>query len=312
MPITDKSRGAGMLIFTTVAWGAMFAIAKSALVGLDAFWLSTLRYVPAGIAMLALLWIVEGRRALSTDGAALKLWGYGSLGFAGFSILGFLGVSQSRPEHAAIMVTLLPLVTALMNWLFRGRRPATSTLVATLVALAGVVLVITKGRPLAFAQGTLHADALVLAGVACWSGYTMGAASVPQFSPLRYTAHSMALGSITIVAVTLAASLLGYAQVPAGQVVASLGWQIAYLAFIGGVLAVLAWNAGIGVLGAANGVLFINLVPITAFAIGVAQGHRFGAPEAIGVTLVIGALVASNLASRPRAASRLASPPKFA
>ena len=70
------------------------------------------------------------------------------------------------------------------------------------------------------------------------------------------------------------------------------------MSLIGGVLAVLAWNAGIGVLGSANGVLFINLVPITAFAIGVAQGHRFGAAELSGVLLVIGALVVNNVATR--------------
>ena len=48
----------------------------------------------------------------------------------------------------------------------------------------------------------------------------------------------------------------------------------------------------------ANGVLFINLVPITAFAIGIAQGHRFGAREIAGVALVIGALIVNNVATR--------------
>jgi len=75
-----------------------------------------------------------------------------------------------------------------------------------------------------------------------------------------------------------------------------------------GVLAVFAWNAGVAALGAPNGVLFINLVPITAFAIGIAQGHRFGPSEIAGALLVIGALVASNVAARAPAARS----PKFA
>jgi drug/metabolite transporter (DMT)-like permease len=49
-----------------------------------------------------------------------------------------------------------------------------------------------------------------------------------------------------------------------------------------------------------NGVLFINFVPITAFAIGVAQGHSFSAAEVIGASLVIGALIANNLYLRYR------------
>ena len=78
-----------------------------------------------------------------------------------------------------------------MNWAIRGRRPGALTLGATLVALAGVVLVITHGPSrICPPGGTLHADALVLAGVICWVVYTMGAASLPRFSALRYTAHS--------------------------------------------------------------------------------------------------------------------------
>jgi drug/metabolite transporter (DMT)-like permease len=287
-----------MLVFTTLAWGAMFAIAKSALGSLDAFWLSTLRYVPASLAMLAILWCVEGRRALSPGGAGLRLWLYGSLGFAGFSILGFIGLTRSRPEHAAIIVALMPLITAMMNWLIRGLRPRAMTFATTLVALVGVALVITKGHLNLEGSGTLDADALVLAGVVCWVAYTMGGSYFPSASALRYTALSMALGTLTIVTVTFAATAVGFAHLPNWRLVVSLPGEIAYLSIVGGVLAVLAWNAGIAVLGPANGVLFINLVPITAFAIGVAQGHRFGASEVIGVVLVIGALLANNLATR--------------
>lgn len=293
-----NTRAAMLLVFTTVVWGAMFAVAKTALGALDAFWLSLWRYVPAAVVMVVILRIVEGRRALTMDGAGVRLWLFGTLGFAGFSILGFLGLSQSRPEHAAIIVALMPLITSMINWAVRGHRPSPLTFGAIVVALTGVVLVITHGNLHVAAQGALHADALMLSGVICWVGYTMAAATLPGFSALRYTAHSMALGSASIVVVTIVATIAGVAHPPALDVVASVPLEIAYLALIGGVSAVLAWNAGIGVLGSANGVLFINLVPITAFAIGVAQGHRFGAAEFAGVLLVIGALVVNNVATR--------------
>src|SRR6476620_1181666 len=250
-----------MLVFTTVAWGAMFAVAKSALGTLDAFWLSTWRYIPAAIVMLAILWLVEGRDSLSPRGAVARLWLLGSVGFAGFSILGFLGLSQSRPEHAAIIVALMPLITAMINWAVRGHRPSPLTFGAIVVALAGVVLVITHGHLRLAADGTLHADAMVLAGVICWVGYTMAAVTLPGFSALRYTAHSMALGSSSIVLVTVAATIAGVAHPPALDVVASVHLEIAYLSLCCVVLHVLASSAGIGVLASVIGVGLMELVP---------------------------------------------------
>jgi drug/metabolite transporter (DMT)-like permease len=298
-----------MLVFTTLVWGAMFAVAKSALASIDAFWLTTWRYVPAALAMLLIVRLVEGPHALWPGRAAPRLWMYGTLGFAGFSLLGYLGIARSRPEHAAIIVALMPLVSAMVDWLARGKRPGAVTMGATLVAFAGVVLVITRGHLHgALTEGTLGADALVLAGVVCWVVYTMGASALPRMSTLRYTAHSMALGTLSIIGVTLVASAAGWAHAPRWDVITPLAGEIAYLSIIAGVLAVFAWNAGIAALGAPNGVLFINLVPITAFAVGVAQGHRFGPSELAGVALVIGALVASNLAGR----TPVARSPEFA
>ena len=290
--------GGAMLVFTTLVWGAMFSVAKGTLFAIDAFWLTTWRYLPASLIMLAVLRVVEGRRSLKPDGAGWRLWLFGSLGFAGFSILGYLGLARSHPEHAAIIVALMPLFTTLANWLVRGTRPHRATLAATLVALAGAVLVITKGRVHGVIDGTLAADGLVLAGMLCWIGYTMGASTLPRFSTLRYTALSMALGASTIVAVTIAATLAGIANPPDLSTVVDHGVDIAYLSLVAGVLAVFAWNAGVAALGAPNGVLFINLVPITAFGIGIAQGHRFGASEIAGALLVIGALIMSNVAGR--------------
>jgi drug/metabolite transporter (DMT)-like permease len=59
-------------------------------------------------------------------------------------------------------------------------------------------------------------------------------------------------------------------------------------------------------------VLFVNLVPITAFAIAVARGQHFEPVELLGAALVVGALIASYFAARPKAPHRLASPARFA
>ncbi|UPG74487.1 hypothetical protein MVG78_01585 [Roseomonas gilardii subsp. gilardii] len=72
--------------------------------------------------------------------------------------------------------------------------------------------------------------------------------------------------------------------------------ELGYLIGVASVLGVLGWNAGMRAMGAARGVLFINLVPVTAFAIAVAGGRVPVGAEMAGVALVIAALVLNSLA----------------
>ncbi|CAO3360625.1 AMP-binding protein [Azospirillum melinis] len=302
--------GIALLALTAISWGGMFPVAKAALVSIDGFHLTLLRYGLASIILLGILAKVEGLRAFALEGHGGKLFFYGSMGFAGFSILAFVGLANSKAEHGAIIMALMPLITALLTWAIKGVKPGRVTFLCIAAALAGVALVVTRGSLSALGGGALLPDLLILAGAASWVVYTLGAASVPGWSALRYTALSAALGTVTIVAVTGLATASGFITVPTPETVWSVRGEIAYLVLIAAVLAVFSWNIGIRLLGPINGVLFINLVPITAFAIGLAQGREFGQAELAGAGLTIGALVVNNLNSRGLFRLQLPAPAK--
>jgi len=128
--------------------------------------------------------------------------------------------------------------------------------------------------------------------------YGLGAARFTDFSPLRYTTLTAALGWLTIAAATVVALAAGLVPAPSGSTLAATTPQIAYLALPGAFLAVLTWNAAIGMIGPQNAVLFGNLIPVTTFAIEIVRGYRPGAVELGGAALTIGALVANNLVAR--------------
>jgi drug/metabolite transporter (DMT)-like permease len=280
-----------------LAWGAMFPIAASAMHHVDPFPLTAIRYGVAVPVFLALLLAVEGRRALRGDGRALELFVLGSLGFAGFNLLSYLGLEQTRPQDAALIVAAQPLITVLVLWLTAKQTPAKATLTAMAVALAGVALVISRGHPGNLAHGS-GGDLLILAGAVGWVFYTLGARRFPGFSPLRYTALTATGGTLTIFAATAVITATGAETLPTLGDVGAAWLQIAFVIFAGGVLAVIAWNEGIRRLGPPNGALFINLVPVVAFAIAIGQGYRPGGYEIAGALLTILALVAANLAGR--------------
>ena len=293
-------RGAGLLLLAATAWGGLFPVAVVTLTALDPFHMTAIRYVITATVFSGLLALTEGARALKTEGRALRAALLGTAGFAGLGLLVFVGLQYSRPEHGAVIMATQPLIAAVIAWLLRGARPARATLALLGVALLGVLLVVTKGRFIGglFAGGTGLGDLLMFLGAVSWVIYTLGAADFPSWSPLRYTAVTCLLSLPAILGATAVATATGYVSTPSAAEVESVGWQLAYIIGIASVLGVLSWNAGNKLIGATNGVLFINFVPVTVFAIRIAQGHRFQPIEFAGAALVIGALIANNLVVR--------------
>src|SRR3954447_18498099 len=167
---------------TAIAWGGQFVVGKSALETVNAFPLPTVRYAVAPALWLVVLAVVEGRRSLRLDGKGLRLFWLGSLGFAGFNLLAYTGLSHARPQSASLIVALAPLLTALVLWRRTRVRPSATTFALLGVALAGVVLVISGGHPSTIVNGSIGwGDGLVLAGVFSFVLYGLGAAQLSEF-----------------------------------------------------------------------------------------------------------------------------------
>jgi drug/metabolite transporter (DMT)-like permease len=297
--VPSRPRDALPSLVATLTWGAMFPIAAAALRHVDPYHLTTIRYGLAVPIFLALLAAVEGRAALRPDGRALELFALGTVGFAGFNLLGYVGLEHTRPQEGSLVAALMPLLTVLATWLLTRRAPSRATLGAIALAFAGVALVITRGDPSrALHGGGLGGDALILLGAVGWVAYTLGARRFPGFSPLRYTALSAAGGSLTILAITAGLTVSGAEPLPSGHALGAAWLELVYVVAMAAVVAVLAWNEGVRRLGAPNAALFMNLVPVVAFAIAVARGYRPVAVELLGGLLTLAALAGANLAGR--------------
>ena len=277
----------------------MFSVAKRALPLVDAFALGTLRYIFGSILFIALLWAIEGRKALRFDGRAVPATVFGVIGITGFNVLVWCGLTLTRPEHAAIIMSMQSPLIAIAVWLTRGQRPVSFVLGCIVTALAGVYLVVTKGDPArAFQGGALFGDALVFLGAVSWVTYSLAAGRFAGWSPLRLTVLTCIPGAVGLFIANGIAIGVGLATLPSAAAVASVGWQLAYFSTCTVVLGVLGFNFGVKYLGPLNTMLMLNLVPVCVFAIEAVLGRQFDAIEIAGAALVIGALVANNLYQR--------------
>jgi drug/metabolite transporter (DMT)-like permease len=280
-------------------WGGMFPVAKAMLQFVDPFFLTLIRYALTFIVMLVILWAVEGGSSLRADGRRWSLLLYGCIGFCGFGFLVFSGLRASTPAHGAILVALMPMITAVITSLTSRKLPGATTLASIAVALLGVALVVSNGRPAALLESrSLGADAMILLGVASWVVYTLGGKRFAGWSPLRYSTLTVAYGLVGIATCTALADAAGLAHVPSAAQVANAAPYFIYVVVFATVIAVLAWNEGVRRMGAVNGALFINFVPITAFIIQALQGRPLHTVELAGAALVTCALLLNNLLQR--------------
>jgi drug/metabolite transporter (DMT)-like permease len=302
-------RGLAWAGLAIVCWVPLFSVAKRTLPHLDAFALGTVRYALGVVLFVALLAAIEGRQALRYDGRLLAASLAGLVGIAGFNLFVWIGLVYTLPEHASIILALQTPMTALAVWVAWGQRPAAFTLGCVAVAIAGVLIVVTRGdvaRAIADIGegGALLGDVLVLMGGIAWVAYTLAATRFPGWSPLRYTVLTCIPGLAGLAAANAVAIAVGAAALPSLDALAQVGWQIAYFATCTVVLGVLAFNQAARKLGPLNTMLALNLIPIGVFGIEAGLGRSFSAIELAGALTVIAALVANNLYLRGLSTSR--------
>lgn len=302
----------GLLVLATGIWGAMFPISKHLLANMDPISMTLMRYGIAAPIFLALLYFREGRASLSLEGRGWRLLGLGTLGFVGFNLLMFYGVGLSKPEHGAVVMALQPLIASLIAWARTGDRPAAKTYVSLAVAVLGVALLVTDGDLAGLAaHASLLPILMMITGGTSWVLYSGGAARFTGWSPLRYTALSASAGVVALVMLWLIVGAAGGLRLPSVAVLPELLPSMIYVTALAAFLAVLCWNAGVRGLGVQNGVLFVNMVPLTALLVGVLQGKHFGAWELVGAAMVLGSLFITQYRGRTqRATAREVGPAK--
>ena len=233
-------------------------------------------------------------------------WLLGSIGFAGFGFFVFLGQQLAGRDGAltaSIMAATQPMMGVLINSVVRRILPPRYTFLFVLLSFCGVALVITKGdigRLLKEPQN-YSANALILMGMACWIVYTFGAAQFARWSILKYTTITMWLGLTTILAINLFLIVVRFIPTPDATHLATIIPHLLYMSLIAGFVGVLCWNFGNKILTPLNGVLFTDVVPITAFTVSSIGGVIPTRPQIVGACITATALVLNNLYLRLRA-----------
>ena len=296
----NHRRGTFYMLLVIAIWGAFLPVGKSALQAVDPYWLTAMRFGTAALVFLGLLWFREGRAALSTEGKFWKILLFGSIGFGGFGVCLFEGLTLTRPEISGMILALGPIQVALFQWWRTHRRPDNFTLGAIALALVGELYVITAGDLSRLVGGDALGNGLVFLASLFWTAYTLGGQQFPGWSPVRYTALSCSLGCVAILAALAIATLAGHSQPPRAEQMIAVWPQLAFIVFCVSVFGILFWNMGVAKLGPLSAGLFANFTPVITYLIAIGQGRRPENLELMGAAIVLIALIANNRHQRSK------------
>lgn len=292
--------GALLCFIAAVSWGAMFPVADSAFKYIDPFYFALFRYGSVTLILVVLLLWKEGKQAFRFEGRGLHLWFFGTMAFTVYNIFIFWGqnkLGEPGVMVASIMESLMPMISIVIVWILFRNRPHLFTLLCVLVSFIGALLVITKGDLTGFLGATNHVapTLLILIAVIGWVVYTMGGSEFKGWSALRYSTLSCLLGTITTAVVVGGITLSGNLSVPTGENIQAVTPHLAFMIIFPGVIALLGWNIGVGILTPLNGLMFINFVPITTLVVSAFQGAHLTMFDILGTLLIIISLVSNNI-----------------
>jgi hypothetical protein len=105
-------------------------------------------------------------------------------------------------------------------------------------------------------------------------------------------------GLTSVFAIVIILRTSGLIQGISLSVVVSIAPHLFYMIFLAGFVAVLAWNIGNRIITPMNGVLFMDVVPLTAFAVSALSGTVPEVGQIYGAALTATALVLNNIFQR--------------
>ncbi|MBK5443407.1 MULTISPECIES: DMT family transporter [Peribacillus] len=301
--------GALLCLTASISWGAMFPVAERALRYIDPIYFSFLRYLAVSIILGILLLIKEGKKSFCLEGKGKNLLFFGTMAFTVYNFLIFSGqdlLGHNGVIVASIMESLMPMISIMIMWVFKNARPMKYTIASMLLALIGAILVITNGNLsfLFLLKDSIIPILFILIGVIGWVIYTMGGNQFSGWSTLRYSTLTCILGTSVSGIITFFATVLGL-SVPTAEVIESIYGEMIFMIIFPGAIALLSWNLGIKLLTPINGILFINVVPITTLVIVFIQGGSLTSFELLGTFLVIYALIQNNYYQRKNLPSQV-------
>ena len=272
-----------LLLAAVVIWGWTFVATKILLAELGPLEIFALR-LAIGLPCLGLILLVRRTPLLFTRADVRPLLLGGAI-FTLHFVVQISGLVTTTATNTGWIIAITPLVLAVLSFLFLRERLGWSALAGIPIAMAGVLVLVSRGQLGELSAIQTTGDWLIVSSTLTWALYTVVTRNLGRRgNPL----------AVTFAILMIAAVLTGLIVAVSGDFsrVSSLStrgiWALLYLAVCGTALAQSFWQVGMAKVGATRAGLYLYLEPLATLALAVPLlGEPFGWFTALGGALIL-------------------------
>ncbi|PSN17220.1 EamA family transporter [filamentous cyanobacterium CCP5] len=251
------------LVVTAALWGGTFIAGRVVAQVMGPFTAAFCRFAIASVALLLLIYRIEGGLPCLSVRQAWQVVLLGMTGIFAYNVFFFSGLQTVTAGRAALIIALNPVAIALGSALVYRDPLSGGKRLGIGLSLTGAAVVISGGNPTDLLRGGLSpGDGFLLGCVFSWMSYTLlGKAVMGQLSALAATTYGCLAGTVLLLVPALAEGLIQ--TLPTAGIAAWAG--LGFLGLLGSAVGFSWYYEGLKAIGPARAGVFINLVP--AFAI---------------------------------------------
>jgi drug/metabolite transporter (DMT)-like permease len=309
------------LLGATLFWAGNYVVGAAAVGSIDPVSLVLLRWLLACVPLVLIAQVVERPDWREVLRGWPWLLALGATGMLGYTLLLYGALEFTGAFNASLINAFNPALIALAAAAFLRQRLTTTSILGVLLALLGVLVVLTKGDlaslvPGAGGSGDAAAsggagmadsaggfglgafgpgELLMLAAIVVWTAYTVIGRVAPKTPAIASTAAQAVVAVVLLAPVSLA---LGGPTLPTTP---DAVWSVVYIAVCPSVLSYLLWNRALTVIPPARAGVFLNLITVFTALLTVVLGQPISLAQVIGGAIVLGGVVISNASAFARA-----------
>lgn len=289
----DKRFGMGdaSAILAGVLWGVNYPVTKWVLQSIPEGQFLTLRFGAAAIVFALLLKLQGDGGGKRMDLRALLTLGL--LGVGVYNVLFTMGLHRTSASTAALIISTSPLITGIWCALTGRERLTGRRCAGTLLAFAGVLLVLASGgNGLSFDGGQFAGNVIIACAAFLFALYAVLARPLLALhSPVRVTSLVMIVGSVLLVPFGLWRTPPALWVRPSAPVVLAF----AYIVLVGTVAAFILWYRGVRDIGPVGTVLYHFVTPTVSMVVApLLLGDATGTGKIGGAILVLAGLLVAR------------------